>query len=151
MKAKKMISVLLAVFLMMSVLAVAASAEEIETYNNHDDIDFTFNFGFFGKSNTLGSDKTDKTGTYIICSQIPSGGFDVFVDGGGSVSGGWTDCTDYDYGKPKLTVTNSGRLISQYVYERGYRFARLGGYKTNASQNAIGKWSPDSQGSYPYL
>lgn len=96
--------------------------------------------------------KTDTSGTYIIANTICNGGFDVYVDGHDSSAGEWVDCTDKTTrGQPHLKTTNNPGLISQWVYENGYRTARLGGYKWGSNRSATGLWSPDSAGSYRYL
>lgn len=69
-----------------------------------------------------------------------------------SNAGEWVDCTDKTTrGQPHLKTTNNPGLISQWVYEDGYRTARLGGYKWGSNRSATGLWSPDSAGSYRYL
>lgn len=133
-------------------VAVSASAAETATCNNHDDTAFSFAFSDWGRSNTTGRSKTDTSGTYIIANTICNGGFDVYVDGYDSSAGEWVDCTDKTTrGQPHLKTTNNPGLISQWVYEDGYRTARLGGYKWGSNRSATGLWSPDSAGSYRYL
>lgn len=125
---------------------------ETATCNNHDDTAFSFAFSDWGRSNTTGRSKTDTSGTYIIANTICNGGFDVYVDGYDSSAGEWVDCTDKTTrGQPHLKTTNNPGLISQWVYEDGYRTARLGGYKWGSNRSATGLWSPDSAGSYRYL
>lgn len=149
---KKFAATLAAVVMAFSCMAVSASAAETATCNNHDDTAFSFAFSDWGRSNTTGRSKTDTSGTYIIANTICNGGFDVYVDGYDSNAGEWVDCTDKTTrGQPHLKTTNNPGLISQWVYEDGYRTARLGGYKWGSNRSATGLWSPDSAGSYRYL
>lgn len=132
---------------------VPASADTwLQPYKNHLDTTFEFKFDIWGKANSEGRAKQDTSGTYIVAYSMCHGGMDVFVDGLDTRTGQWVDCTDKTtYGQPRLSKVNSPALISQWVYERGYRTARLGGYKPWANQSVSGVWSPDSVGSYPYL
>lgn len=144
-KMKRYAALFFTMVLMVSVFALPASAK------NNEDVPFIFNFSWTQSTgNTVEGKKEDDSGTYIKASQIPKDGFQVFVDGKRS-DGTWIDCTSYAYGTAFLTVTGAGRLVRQFVYENGYRYARLGGYKTGADKGATGVWSPDSLGSYPYL
>lgn len=152
MKAKKLLALGFAAIMMVSAMALPASAAEIQPMNNHDDTSFAFSFNNLGRSNTTGRAKQDDTGTYINAYTMCNGGFDVYVDGYNTNTGNWVDCTDKaTRGQPHLRTTYNPGLISQWVYENGYRTARLGGYKLFASQSVTGVWSPDSQGSYRYL
>lgn len=140
-KAKRLLAILGASIIAVSALSLPVSAA------NTSDTSYTFKFDFFGKSNTGGRAKQDASSTYIKCTQLPSGGFWVYVDGATSSNGSWTDRT---IGEPKVTRTGEF-FINQLVYENGERYARLGGYCWGASQSAKGYWSPDSVGSYPVL
>lgn len=162
MKVKKLLTMCLSAVMLFSLLAVPAFAAELESNaipassasidNNHEDKNFTFNFDFLGHANTTGESKTDTSPTYIVAYSMCNGGFDVHVDGLNTTTGAWVDCTDtVTYGQPHLSTINRPGLISQWVYEQGYRTARLGGYKLFASRSVTGKWSPDSVGSYRYL
>ena len=42
-------------------------------------------------------------------------------------------------------------LIAQYVYEEGFRWAKLKLFTSETQGGAEGVWSPDSVGSYPYI
>lgn len=152
MKIKRFAAMFMAAIMAFSCMAMSASAAEVEPYNNHDDTNFSFSFSNVGRSNTTGRAKQDDSGTYINAYTMCNGGFDVYVDGYSASSGSWVDCTDKaTRGQPHLRSTHNPGLISQWVYENGYRTARLGGFKLLASQNVTGVWSPDSQGSYRYL
>lgn len=154
MKTKKIMSLLLAVVMIASVCCVSASAaepNEIAPLNNHTDTEFTFSFPGLGLSNTEGRAKQDASGTYIKAYTMCNGGFNVYVDGYNTSGGSWDDCTDKDTrGQPRLSSANTPYLISQWVYERGYRTARLGGFKFLGT-TVTGVWSPDSEGDFPYL
>lgn len=152
MKIKRMLATCLAGIVMVSAMAIPASAAPGDP-PNHTDTTFSFNFSNFGRSNTEGREKNDDSGTYIVAYTMCSGGFDVFVDGRHSNgSSGWVDCTDKQTrGQPHLRTANNPGLISQWVNELGYDEARLGGYKPLAFCTVSGKWSPDSIGTYRYL
>lgn len=152
MKIKRFAVMLLAVIMIFSCMAMSASAAEGEGTpdNNHDDCYFSFAFDNWGRSNTLRQEKRDDSGTYIVAYQMCNGGFDVYVDGYDSVSGKWVDCTDkLTRGQPHLRTTNYPGLISQWVNEKGYRYARLGGYKLLSSSPVTGDWSPDTYSTKP--
>lgn len=140
-RAKRLLAILGVSIIAMSALSLPVNAANIE------DTRYTFKFDFFGKSNTEGRAKQDASSTYIKCTQLPSGGFWVYVDGATTKDGSWNNRT---IGKPKVTRTGEF-FINQLVYENGERYARLGGYCWGASQDALGYWSPDSVGSYPVL
>ena len=42
------------------------------------------------------------------------------------------------------------RLIHTHVYENGYSYCALGSSDNDCSGYAVGAWSPDSVGSYPF-
>lgn len=135
-------------FTILGLFIIAAFAISLPvSATNTSNTSYTFNFDFFGKSNTSGREKQDASSTYIKCTQLPSNGFWVYVDGATSSNGPWTDRT---IGEAKVTRTGEF-FINQLVYENGERYARLGGFCWGASQSAKGEWSPDSVGSYPVL
>lgn len=140
MKIKRYLTACLAALMVVSAMAVPASAEEIVPYTSADS-SFDFTFGFFGKDNTVGRAKDDKTSTYIKVETCPTNGFEVFVDGANSANAWWWDDTT-TIGSPKVSRTGKF-LIRQLVKEKGYSYARLGGYRSSGSGGASGKWSPD--------
>lgn len=151
MKFKRFATMLLAMIMVFSCLAMSASAAEAQPYNNYEDTPFSFNFSNWGRSNTEGRAKQDRSGTYIYANNMCSGGFDVFVDGLKTSTGEWVDCTDKETrGQPRLSTAKEGHLIAQSVYEDGYRTARLGGYKPLAFFTVTGEWSPDSVNEHLY-
>lgn len=154
MKFKRFATMLLAMIMIFSCLAMSASAAGAQPYNNYEDTAFSFNFSNLGRSNTEGRAKEDKSGTYIYANNMCSGGFDVFVDGLRTSDGKWVDCTDKTTrGQPHLSTPGKGYLIAQYVKENKYNTARLGGYKPWAFCTVTGLWSPDSvdEDKYSYL
>lgn len=141
-KMKKITAVLCAALIATSVLSFPASAANISNSK------YEFNFSDWGRSSTAGRAKQDRSSTYIKCTQIPDGGFKVYVDGSHSSTGGWTNRTVN--GEAKASRTGEF-LIQQLVYENGERYARLGAYRWWADRNAKGVWSPDSVGKFPVL
>lgn len=149
---KKYFGVLCLTFtLALTAIAPASAASEPQSRKNNADTVFSFVFDILGKANTTGRAKQDDSATYIMAYTICGGGFDVYVDGYDATTGRWVDCTDKATGQPHLSTTYNPGLIRQWVYERGYRTARLGGHKWFADASATGVWSPDSVGSYRYL
>lgn len=141
---KRLLALAAAVTLLVSGLAIPASASSTDT-------DYTLSFHFItGQAETKGRIKEDASSSYIYAKQLPNGGFQVFIDGSNIKDdpNSYDNCTK---NTAYLTVVSKGRLIRQYVKEDGFKFARLGGYKHGASKAAIGVWSPDSTGSYTYL
>ncbi len=114
MKAKKLLALGFAAIMMVSAMALPASAAEIQPMNNHDDTSFAFSFNNLGRSNTTGRAKQDDTGTYINAYTMCNGGFDVYVDGYNTNTGNWVDCTDKaTRGQPHMRTTYNPGLISQ--------------------------------------
>lgn len=149
---KKYFGVLCLTFtLALTAIAPASAASEPQSRKNNVDTTFSFVFDLLGKANTTGRAKQDDSGTYIVAYTMCAGGFDVYVDGYDATTGRWVDCTDTRNGQPHLRTTYNPGLVSQFVYERGYRTARLGGHKWFADSSVTGVWSPDSVGSYRYL
>lgn len=153
MSIKRIVTACLGLMIVFTIAVVPASANTwLQPYKNNRDTRFTFVFDRWGKANTVGRAKQDTSGTYIVAYSMCSGGLEVFVDGLDTTTGQWVDCTDKTtYGQPRLSSINRPALISQWVYELGYRTARLGGYKPGANQSVSGVWSPDSVGNYRYL
>lgn len=140
MKIKRHLAVCLAALMVVSAMAIPASAEGVVPYTSADS-SFDFTFSFFGKDNTTGRPKDDYTSTYIKVETCPKKGFNVFVDGADSENALWWD-DKTTIGSP--TVSRTGKyLIRQLVKERGHSYARLGGYRSSGSGSASGQWSPD--------
>ncbi|HCO63048.1 MAG TPA: hypothetical protein DIT49_06690 [Clostridiales bacterium] len=149
---KKYFGILCLTFVLaLTAIAPASAASEPQSRKNSTNTKFVFDFDILGKANTLGRPKQDASGTYVMAYTMCGGGFDVYVDGYDATTGRWVDCTDKAKGQPHLRTVNQGRLISQWVYERGYRTARLGGHRWLSDSPVTGVWSPDSSGNYPYL
>lgn len=124
---------------------VSASAEEVQPLNN-DDTTFSFGFSFFGKDNTSGRRKDNDSSTYVKCTTCPSSGFQVYVDGANSADAFWWD-DGMTIGSPRISRVGKF-LVRQWVYESGYSYARLGGYRSSGSGQAVGVWSPDYDPNY---
>ena len=132
---------------MLAVMAITSLAVPVNAANTSDT---AFNFDFSGwwyTSNTEGREKHNDSSVYVNCTQCPAGGFQVYVDGSNSRSGGWTDRTI----RTAFIKQKGEYLIRNYVYENDERYARLGACKWGANVNAKGWWSPDSVGSYYVL
>lgn len=94
--------------------------------------------------------KQDASSTYIYCqpANIPGSFVLVAVMGSDSTSDYGTNVTAK---VANARYEGGQRFIKQYVYERGYTYARLRFNRGDASGDIKGVWSPDSVGSYPSL
>ncbi len=138
--------ILLAVAIFASVLAVSASAAEIQPYNNVDQA-YSFNFnGSWWQDDLHQYWKENSTSVYIYSKAFP-GRYNIYTNG--YVNGSWGDYTQ----RPAVVPGVGEYLIYNTIYEsNGYErtYARLGGFRAGGG-TASGLWSPDSVGSYPHI
>lgn len=146
MKLKRFAIILLAVAIFASVLAVSASAAEIQPYNNVDQA-YSFNFnGSWWQDDLHQYWKENSTSVYIYSKAFP-GRYNIYTNG--YVNGSWGDYTQ----RPAVVPGVGEYLIYNTIYEsNGYErtYARLGGFRAGGG-TASGLWSPDSVGSYPHI
>ena len=126
-----------------SVLMLASSALPASALESYKDTEWEFDISYNQMSHTTElREKNNTSGTY------------VYYEGGTPASlrcdvlnaSGKSMCRKI--GSIKLGKKG---LIAQYVYENGYRSARLKVTSSTTYGGAGGKWSPDSVGSYPYI
>lgn len=125
-----------------SALMLASSALPASAVN-YNDTPWKYDISYNQMSYTTKSrSKQDTSGTY------------VFYEGGTPASlrcdvlnqSGKSMCRKIG----SISLGKKG-LIAQYVYENGYRWAKLKVTSSTTYGGAEGEWSPDSVGSYPYI
>ena len=95
--------------------------------------------------------KENDTSSYIYYTDGPGYRTLFSVHGYGySTFNSINDVTNCTIGGSAEIPVNAQRLLKQYVYEWGFRYAFLGGCNnTYPKQYIAGVWSPDSVGWYP--
>lgn len=130
-------------------VAVTAFSINAGAVGNVQDTDFAFTFSDWGRSRVVhGRDKEDRTSFYLYATQLPSNGFQAYADGSNYLwNGPWENCTDNIYGKHReyyeIKSTYKEYFLRNLVYEKGYSYGWLGGYRPNGEGYAYGVWSPD--------
>lgn len=126
-----------------SVLMLASSALPASALESYKDTEWEFDISYNQTSYTTPKrPKTNTSGTYVYYESGTPASLrcDVLNESGKSM------CRKI--GSIKLGKKG---LIAQYVYENGYRWAKLKVTSSTTYGGAGGLWSPDSVGSYPYI
>ena len=132
----------------MAVMAIPAYADEAQPRIT-DNQWYDFYFSYPGATQgTYGVPKDDDTASWITVTNMNFYDIYLYIDGGVYQSGPWTNCTT---GSQAYLVDPGDWWIHNYVYEAGYRWARLTGWSPDETGDFEGYWSPDSWGTYPSL
>lgn len=139
-KAKRLLALGAAAVMMMGAFAMPASAA------NTQNTDWGFGISSINTIYQTGlREKTNATGVYV---HYESGSEAVILCD-------VLNSENQSETRGRIARISKGEegLIAQYVYEDGFRWAKLQFKPTTAQINggAYGEWSPDSVGSYPYL
>ena len=147
---KKVILVGMALMIALMTMIVPASAA------NNGDTDFSLNVKTSSNDYTGAREKQDDSGTYVYYKYNTTGltGAVKFrVMGSNSQSSPALLAINYTRNGYGTISKGQERLISQYVYENGKKYAFLSTPKVASGDptgTATGVWSPDSVGSYTY-
>lgn len=138
-KAKRLLSLAAAAVMMSGILAMPASAANIQ--------DTAWGFAVTSintEYRTPLREKTNASGVYVFYKT-------------GTESTLWCDVLNSENqsetrGKIGYVPKGQPRLVMQWVYEDGFRTAKLelGPTQAQGQGGVSGVWSPDSVGSYPY-
>lgn len=112
--------------------------------------DSGYDFQLYPKGDTGGTRFRRKDNSSSLYVNITSrdGVHRMFVDGALDETGyKFNDCTATTYRSRKLGQYR----MRNFVYERGYGFARLTSWAEKEDGFVKGKWSPDCAGSYPEM
>lgn len=167
-KVKRMLAMCLASVMLVSAMALPASAK------NNTDTNFTVRATStstrYANSETAQRQKQDSSSSYINYSTRVGGGaatgpyqFEAFIYGANTKTGAYVDCSSYTYdghARSKCIVTRgSVGLVRQDVWEKFYNndgiypYGQIWGKMTSSGTSGYAKgcWSVDSLGtSYPY-
>ncbi len=120
----------------------------IETCANTADSTFSFSMNFRGATSATGFRPKDNSSSVYVYVTKCAGSPRMFIDGAKNANGaGAQDCTATTYHANKV---GHFRMRS-YVYERGFRRARLTAWAERGPAIVRGLWSPDSMRSYPEM
>lgn len=125
--------------------AMAEPDNGIRPYSSVD-TSYYFEFHYFGEQcNTAPRDKDNDTAVYILVDNMTI--YDVHLYADAVWGSGWENMTAGGYA---YLVDPGPWRIRNWIYENGYRSARLRGM---ASESGVlgGLWSPDCDGQWPYL
>lgn len=150
-KGKHFIALICTLVLIVSVMAVTASAE-----NNHGDTYFDFDVYGSIPCSIEPRAKTDTTSLYVNVQTGNSRSIRVQAEGVASdysefvnltcVQGVLVDYVTCSIGTGYAYKYN----IHSWIYENGYRMADLSFISTSGFNHITGVWSPDSVGTYNY-
>lgn len=144
MKAKKLLSFVLAAIMMLSALSINAFASNTDSPYASGVLP-SVNAGKVSSYNPYVREKENNTATYIYNQNGDTMNFGVH----GTLADGSYDEWDCTRKKGQIAVGQQ-RFFSQWVYEYGYRYCKLVCWSIKANTASSGVWSPDSVGSYPY-
>ena len=159
MKIKRLLSLVLAVMVLLSVYTFSVSASNVDSnFEIHIP-----NSSVVANSTYAARVKDNSSSAYVnyktrVGGSAASGPyqFEVQIWGSYSSNGPFTDCSSYTINgiaRTKAVVTRGTvGLVRQDVYERygAYSYAQIYGKRISESGIALGCWSPDSVGSYSY-
>jgi len=143
---KKIITMLLCVLL------ISATIVPISAANTSDSKITKFDLSYFYYREVSARSKTNTTPLYFYYTIGKHNSVQVQALGSTTADTGTTDNLTLDNGKHVKRVTCTKGIqysVRSYIYESGYRYARLG-LSTNwlEGDTISGVWSPDSTGTY---
>lgn len=138
---KKLLSIVLMCLFFCSVAIVS-----VEAKGNVSDTAFTFQFRDYQPFTgwlTEYRAKLDDTSSYMKCTDASGKSYTAWVQASDPVNNPYYGT---DVGSKKYTfLSGSERWMVNYVYENGYRYARIEGQPNySGTYKVTGVWSPDS-------
>ena len=141
--------------IIMAAMAIVAMSPVFVKANNHQDENWLFEVGSYGKSGLIvetGRNKTDSSSAYIYCinrydyAGAKGTSFEATAYGSNSPKSGYFNCS-YNGKSSKTYNVYSGSkyYMINYIYEAGYGYANIW-YNAAYDANVMfrGVWSPDS-------